>query len=940
MRKLLVAALGVFVLSAGGLVTLSGPARAVQVPQDRIVSDDPANFTPNVLDGDVRAIAQIGNQIILGGNFTQVQAAGSATPVARQNMVSFDATTGAISTTFVPNPDGEVDAIVPAGGGNIFVGGYFNNVNGSGSPTLAKINATTGAQVTAFKVPKFDGRIKDLRLVGNRLFMGGYFTTVAGNAQAALATVNATTGAFDPFVGQTIAGVHNGGVTTVMKMDVNPAGTRLVAIGNFDTVNAVKNHQIFMLDISGASATAANWQTNFYTSACSSSFQSYMRDLDISPDGSYFVVSTTGAYGGSSGACDETSRWDFAKTGTGLTPSWTDYTGGDTTYAVAITGSVVYTGGHARWQNNALAGDQPGPGAVPRPGIAALDPVNGLPLSWNPTRDRGVGVYDLLATSTGLWVGSDTEHIGQNYELRERIAYFPLTGGKVIPATNPPGLPNDVYSASTTGNTLSRRQFDGSTAGTAQTVDPGGLAWSTVRGSFMLNGQLYTGWSDGSFTRRTFNGSTYGAATPVNTHDQLTTLTSWHTDLASVTGMFFLNGRVYYTKSGSSSLFYRYFTAENDVVGVLPITASTTATGPNFSTVAGMFTAGDKLYYGSTADGNLRRVDLVDGKPSGAATVVSGPAAGGVTWNARSMFLYQSASGNNAGNQAPTAAFSSSCSGLTCSFDASGSADEDGTIASYAWTFGDGQTGTGVSPEHQYAAGGSSSVTLTVTDDDGATNTVTHSVAPVVSAVQYVASATANSNAVSQSVTVPASVQAGDTLLLFFANNDDTVTPGTPSGGSWTSTGTVSPAGMLGRGWSATAGAGTAGSTITVTSSAISKAALTLAVYRGAAAAQPVAASAASSETVARTTHTTPTVTGPGGWVVSFWADKTSTATAITPDSSATGRAASSGTGSGRITSVLADSAGAAAAGSAGGVPATSDASSAKAVMFTVELGS
>ncbi len=49
-------------------------------------------------------------------------------------------------------------------------------------------------------------------------------------------------------------------------------------------------------------------------------------------------------------------------------------------------------------------------------------------------------------------------------------------------------------------------------------------------------------------------------------------------------------------------------------------------------------------------------------------------------------------------------------------------------MASYAWKFGDGSTGTGVSPSHTYAAAGSFQVELTVTDDKGATNAVTKSV--------------------------------------------------------------------------------------------------------------------------------------------------------------------------------------------------------------------
>jgi len=60
-------------------------------------------------------------------------------------------------------------------------------------------------------------------------------------------------------------------------------------------------------------------------------------------------------------------------------------------------------------------------------------------------------------------------------------------------------------------------------------------------------------------------------------------------------------------------------------------------------------------------------------------------------------------------------------------FDGSGSSDVDGTIASYAWDFGDGSTGTGVSPSHAYAAPGTYTVTLTVTDDGGLTASATTS---------------------------------------------------------------------------------------------------------------------------------------------------------------------------------------------------------------------
>ena len=65
----------------------------------------------------------------------------------------------------------------------------------------------------------------------------------------------------------------------------------------------------------------------------------------------------------------------------------------------------------------------------------------------------------------------------------------------------------------------------------------------------------------------------------------------------------------------------------------------------------------------------------------------------------------------------PVANFTSSCSGLTCSFDGSSSTALSG--ATYGWAFGDATSGSGVTTSHAYAAAGTYSVTLTVTDANG-----------------------------------------------------------------------------------------------------------------------------------------------------------------------------------------------------------------------------
>jgi hypothetical protein len=86
-----------------------------------------------------------------------------------------------------------------------------------------------------------------------------------------------------------------------------------------------------------------------------------------------------------------------------------------------------------------------------------------------------------------------------------------------------------------------------------------------------------------------------------------------------------------------------------------------------------------------------------------------------------SKFKFDSC-GSGGGNVSPTASFTANCTDLDCSFDGSASTDPDGAVVAYDWDFGDGNSSSEEMPMNVYAASGTYAVSLTVTDNEGATN--------------------------------------------------------------------------------------------------------------------------------------------------------------------------------------------------------------------------
>lgn len=1139
MRKLsvLVASVLALVVSMFGVITSASIASASGANPD-VVGAVPAAYTPWIRDGQVLAITQVGSTMIVGGNFTQVSPPNAASGTTSTSIVAFDAATGTINSAFNPRLNGEVDALLAGPNNTVYVGGAFTSAGGQTVYRVTQLNVADGSIVAAFSGARFNAAVNSLKIADGLIWVGGYFTAVGTVAHGGLAAINPTTGALSSVMNVQLSG-HHGTSTNrtsvgVRAMDVSPDGRRLITVGNFTTADGLNRQQVAMIDISSTTATLdQNWSTTDYTPQCfSNAFDSTVRGVAFSPDGSYLAIAATGGYNAGT-LCDTTSRFETNAVGTDLHPTWSDVTGGDTPWSVAITNTAVYVGGHFRWENNSQCGDRACEGAVPRPGVTALDPINGVPYAWNPGRNpRGAGAYALYVSPTGLWVGSDTEWIGNHKYHRDRIAYFPYSGGYNLPSTNTGSLPGTVYLGAGHGtsnvmyrvdsggpalasldsgpdwladgsdtdpgaqyrntgsnaaswpqvpsvnssvpsstpsavfnserwdpadsnemqssfpvaagthvevrlyfanrcgctsgvgqrvfnvsvdgsqvltnydivadagdqtgemkafdvtapasnavtisfghvtenplvdgieivnldrvvtpptSSVSTISFDGSTAGAPQAGPTGGIDWTTVRGAFMLGSKLYFGdtinGTPGIY-ESSFDGSTYGTPALLDPyHDPVWdgvysgsggqnydgVYSSFYSEVSNVTGMFYSGGRIYYTQSGSSNLYYRYFEADSGITGSDEFIASG---GLNWSTAGGMFINGSTLYFVNRSTGALWSVPFTNGAPSGTPTDVNDPATGGDDWRANAVFIGPSP----APNRPPVASFSYACPNLTCSFDGSASYDPDGSVASYGWNFGDGQTATGPTPTHTYATNGTYTVTLTVTDNRGATGRQVRSVVasnPSASPIRFVGSNGSDTGVANPSVTLPAGLAAGNTLVLIASVNSSTTTPSSPSGSSWTVLPRTDAGGMATYAWYKTATTSDIGGRVTVPFGKAAQVSLEVAAYANASSTAPIDVFGAATDT-ATSSHATPTVqVQPGDWVLSYWADKSSTTTHWTGPSGLSERDSRYSTASGRITSLLDDSGAAVPGGPYGGQVATTNQAGAKAIMLTIAL--
>jgi len=416
-------------LTAGVLVGTALPQANASIQHPRVVSDNPADFTPHVLDdaatvanAAVHAFHQVGGTMYAGGAFGKVRNVNQSATHRRYNLMSFNATTGLL-TGFAPVINGPVTAITSSGT-SVYVAGSFTTVNGVARRGIVKLDGATGAVDPNFNAALPYGKVNDARIVGGRLYLAGTFPK-------GLIAAYPTTGKDGFYVNLPVAGTlaSNAGPTVVDKLAVSPHGAYLVGIGNFTSIGGQRRYRAFMLTLWATRASVNAWRYVPLERMCYSiNAPGYLTDVDFTWDGSFFVFTATGgppmAYShiGTS-ICDAAARFNTLVTAP-TRPVWINYTGGDTLTSVAVTGPAVYVQGHQRWLNNPYGHNSAGPGAVSRPGIGAIHPVTGLALAWNPGKEGGIGGKDLYATTAGLWVGSDTNFI--HGEFHPSLALMPF----------------------------------------------------------------------------------------------------------------------------------------------------------------------------------------------------------------------------------------------------------------------------------------------------------------------------------------------------------------------------------------------------------------------------------------------------------------------------------------------------------------------------------
>ncbi|MFT7474690.1 MAG: hypothetical protein ACI81L_001619 [Verrucomicrobiales bacterium] len=410
------------------LVLASGAqsAEAAGVVHGQVVPEAPRRDVPIVLDGKVLAHAKVGNRVFVGGDFQQVQLI-DGTVITQPHLFAYDIDTGVLDPNFRPVVNRMVRALEPTQGGDgVYVGGLFSSWDGSFPLRIAKLDAQGNLDL-GFG-PRASARVQSIVEVGDSVYFGGDFNQVSGSPAIGLAKVDRITGAVDTNFLPNFANSINGS-QIVRRVKAAPDGSALFVLHYASTIDGQTRQAVAKFDL-GATPTLSGWNIPWVQQNLASNCWNRLRDMEISPDGSFVIVAGQGADNPPN--CDSVLRYESAGAGTmNFTWSARMYS---SVFSLAVSDVAIYVGGHfcaapvnpiplggvsssyPNTINKCDVNDPTSPSnpsvvdpanAVFRKQLAALNPANGQALAWNPGSNNYIAVYDLTLIDRGLLAGQD-----------------------------------------------------------------------------------------------------------------------------------------------------------------------------------------------------------------------------------------------------------------------------------------------------------------------------------------------------------------------------------------------------------------------------------------------------------------------------------------------------------------------------------------------------
>ena len=702
-------------------------------------------FAPN-LNASVRAITATNTTVYVGGYFS------TANGNARTRLAAFNASNGTL-TGWAPVADSDVNALLlTPDGSKVIAAGAFGNINSSIARGLGAINSATGALepwIANTVVKNYGSTAANLSLKtdGTTIYGSGYWFGGTGNFEGVWAA-DPNTGAI-----KWLADCHG---DTYDEMPINGF---VYSVSHHHTCQNIASFP--------EQSPRQHWRGNAFTAATAGT----VRHNSQSGYPDFF----------GHGAPSQVNWFPQFAAGsfTGQTQAgWT--VEGNTDYVV-IGGEFPSVNGVAqqglvRFAVAAKAPKKEGNRISSADSAPTLLAVSGtsVRVSWKTNWDRDDArlTYQVRRSDKGstpvhtatnvesLWWNRKTltffdtglsPNTSYTYTIRENDGdgNVAFSESRTVTTGSNAAIQDSSYSAAVKGDEPTDYWPVNESAGATTSLDWAGSSDLTLSSGVTLGQAGAINGSDDTAAK--FSGTSTGLAatsSPVTGPDTFS-VESWIKTTSNSGGKILGFGNA---RTGNSSSYDRHLYMDNGgriSFGVRPGAVKTVrGTSPYndgawHHVVGTLSEAGMVLYVDGAqvaADASVTSAQANSGYwRVGGDNLASWPNAGSSSYlngTLDDVAIYPTAltaaqvqahhaTGIGAPNADPVAAFSTSCVEGACSFDAAASSDPDGTIASYVWDFGDQTTGTGVAPTHTFAASGTYSVRLTVTDNRGDANSLT-----------------------------------------------------------------------------------------------------------------------------------------------------------------------------------------------------------------------